>query len=278
MSSRSLTKERSDKTLTQTGYSSPNKEKSKANEINGSIDDTEETNGTLSKKNSDRSMGSKSNSAGKLVRGSSDKNFNEDGTSNRPLNRDGSARSIGKEKSIRFNKEEHVSKSPSSKSTFIPAENLDAMIKTVSSRDLISSDEIDDFILDIENNLSKEETKSNTTNRNSSPRKTVKNSASRETLLDGTHNFDRHGFLIAKPNAEDFVLSSEDQKKALDKEDERTDKWIYMLNHWDTFFLRKFSKVKSRVRKGIPHAIRGKSCSHSNKNVPYRTHHIPILQ
>ena len=130
------------------------------------------------------------------------------------------------------------------------------MIKTVSSKDLISSDEIDDFINDIEKNLSKEETKTNA--QSPSPRKTVKNSASRATLLDGSHEFDRHGFLIAKPAADAFVLSDEELQKSLDKEDERTDKWIYMLNHWDTFFLRRFSKVKSRVRKGIPHAIRGR--------------------
>lgn len=257
MSGRNLTKEKSDKNLTQTGYSSPKVNRKKNSERSDEKD--------ITRMGSDRSLETKENSsAGKLVRGNSEKNFNADGTSNREFNRDGSERSIGREKSLRFNKQESFNSSNSSSSssssssspTFFAAIDLDAMIKQVSSRDLISSDEIDDFINDIENNLSKDESKSSSSN-NNSPRKTVKNSATRRDLLDGSHEFDRNGFLISKPDPEAFVLSTDELQRALDKEDERTDKWIYMLNHWDTFFLRKFSKVKSRVRKGIPHAIRG---------------------
>jgi hypothetical protein len=199
----------------------------------------------MSKENSDQNGGS----TRKLARGNGDheKNFNQDGTSNRAYNRDGTPRSIGKENSIRFKEQERGTSSTKSKQPVISNLDIDSIIKSMSSKELVCVDEIDDFIVKIEETLS-----------TTPDRKTVKNS-SRGSLLDGTNAFDRYGFLITQLSAEAFVLPSTEVQKMHDKEDERTDKWIYMINHWDTFFLGHFSKVKSRVRKGIPHAIRGEA-------------------
>lgn len=194
-----------------------------------------------------------------VTAGDSKKNFNADGTSAREFNRDGSLRSIAKDKNSNSSVGNEAESPPkasksSSKKDIVAISDVDTMIKQVSTKDMILSGEIDAFISDIENKLSGDEGKSK-----SPPRKTVKNASLRSMLLDGTHDFDRYGFLITKPDSEAFVLSTDELQKRLDKEDERTDKWIYMLNHWDYFFLKKFNKIKSRVRKGIPHAIRGEA-------------------
>lgn len=140
-----------------------------------------------------------------------------------------------------------------SNDSVIPSSDIDGILKSVSSRDLVTSDEIDDFISEIENGLSVEETKEKVKSR-----KTMKNSDRKESETEND-DYDRHGFKIPVPSEDSFVMSQEEVQKMHDKEDERTDKWIYMLNHWDTFILRRFSKVKSRVRKGIPHAVRGEA-------------------
>ena len=235
MSTRFLTKEKSDKNLKQTGYVSPDKDKQQGSKrhLNRGASDNFSTDDASSRTSSGRF-----------------KNFNEDGTCNREFNRDGSLRSIGKENSVRFKKRngEHKPK----EAEVIGVRDLDSFIKQVSSKDLITCDEIDDFIQDIEGRLDK----GLSIDRRPSMRKTLKNS---DQKMDSNGDYDRYGFLIMKTDDEAYVPSSSQVQKALDKEDERIDKWIYMLNNWDTFFLRKFNKVKSRVRKGIPHAIRGEA-------------------
>ncbi|KAF2352589.1 Rab-GTPase-TBC domain, partial [Trinorchestia longiramus] len=42
----------------------------------------------------------------------------------------------------------------------------------------------------------------------------------------------------------------------------RESKWLEMLNHWDTFMMKKYDKVRDRCRKGIPSAIRARAWQH----------------
>ena len=69
---------------------------------------------------------------------------------------------------------------------------------------------------------------------------------------------DRYGWEIK----EEKLNLSQEEIDLLEKENkievERETKWLLMFNDWDIFTTTKFSKLKERVRKGIPDSWRGK--------------------
>ena len=67
---------------------------------------------------------------------------------------------------------------------------------------------------------------------------------------------DRFGFYITHKLGRD--LSAAKQAKRDAKEAERTTKWVKMLKNWNTTRTKKSDKLKRRVRKGIPDAVRAK--------------------
>ena len=79
-----------------------------------------------------------------------------------------------------------------------------------------------------------------------------------ERVRRGTgRKMDRYGWFQSDkkpPNAErKFIITDEK------KEEERTKKWLKMLNNWDTFLAKKYKTLSQRVKKGIPDALRGKA-------------------
>ena len=99
-----------------------------------------------------------------------------------------------------------------------------------------------------------------------------KENANREKLdLAGKINFksipdkiietDEFGFLKKVERPGETPYENKDQENKTEKNDlllinSRTEKWIYMLEHYDLFSTKKFSKLKQRTRKGIPDNLR----------------------
>ena len=99
-----------------------------------------------------------------------------------------------------------------------------------------------------------------------------KENANRENLdLAGKINFktipdkiietDEFGFLKKVERPGETPYENKDQENKTEKNDlllinSRTEKWIYMLEHYDLFSTKKFSKLKQRTRKGIPDNLR----------------------
>ena len=99
-----------------------------------------------------------------------------------------------------------------------------------------------------------------------------KENANRENLdLAGKINFktipdkiietDEFGFLKKVERPGETPYENKDQGNKTEKNDlllinSRTEKWIYMLEHYDLFSTKKFSKLKQRTRKGIPDNLR----------------------
>ena len=99
-----------------------------------------------------------------------------------------------------------------------------------------------------------------------------KENANRENLdLAGKINFktipdkiietDEFGFLKKVERPGELPYENKDQETKTEKNDlllinSRTEKWIYMLEHYDIFSTKKFSKLKQRTRKGIPDNLR----------------------
>ena len=99
-----------------------------------------------------------------------------------------------------------------------------------------------------------------------------------KTIPDKIVETDEFGFLktVERPGETPYIPNNEikDQqneekieKQEQDKNDKkskeylllinsRTEKWIYMLEHYDVFSTKKFSKLKQRTRKGIPDSLR----------------------
>jgi hypothetical protein len=99
-----------------------------------------------------------------------------------------------------------------------------------------------------------------------------KENANRENLdLAGKINFksipdkiietDEFGFLKKVERPGETPYENKNQENKTEKNDlllinSRTEKWIYMLEHYDLFSTKKFSKLKQRTRKGIPDNLR----------------------
>ena len=97
------------------------------------------------------------------------------------------------------------------------------------------------------------------------------------TIPDKIIETDEFGFLkkVERPGESPYEPNKKDnigqnEKEIKDKENDinkkskeylllinsRTEKWIYMLEHYDIFSTKKFSKLKQRTRKGIPDSLR----------------------
>ncbi len=69
---------------------------------------------------------------------------------------------------------------------------------------------------------------------------------------------DRYGFLMAQRRTQTVAPLSEKQKKnAIILENLRTQKWRKMLDQWDKCIGKQCNQMKTRLRKGIPDALRG---------------------
>ena len=82
------------------------------------------------------------------------------------------------------------------------------------------------------------------------------NSINYKSIPDKIIETDEFGFLKSKIKSEKKEEKEEDKHKNDLLINSRTEKWIYMLEHYDTFIKSKFSKLKKRTRKGIPDNLR----------------------
>ncbi|KAG9510184.1 TBC1 domain family member 10A, partial [Fragariocoptes setiger] len=101
----------------------------------------------------------------------------------------------------------------------------------------------------------------------------IVNSGHDEEHDDTTHNIvcNRFGFIVDSNDTVSNLRKFPDSGDALESEDkltrdqaiakmrEREKKWLDMINSWDTWILGRFKRVRSRCRKGIPSAVRGKA-------------------
>ena len=72
-------------------------------------------------------------------------------------------------------------------------------------------------------------------------------------IPDKLINTDEYGFIIEK-NSEENELKN--NKEELLKINARMEKWNYMIQNYEEFKTKKFDKLKSRTRKGIPDSLR----------------------
>ena len=83
---------------------------------------------------------------------------------------------------------------------------------------------------------------------------------------DGVKSTDRYGFNIREDKYQDqfdinrqgFVLSEKEKAIRIEKEAERLQKWVKMMKRWKFTLSNRKEKLKRRLRKGIPDAVRGK--------------------
>ena len=78
----------------------------------------------------------------------------------------------------------------------------------------------------------------------------------RSSILSGRMMKDRFGFIITESDTshQRLSLTAKELQQRKNKESERAGKWILMMRKWTSFD--HSSKLKSRVRKGIPDALR----------------------
>jgi hypothetical protein len=72
-------------------------------------------------------------------------------------------------------------------------------------------------------------------------------------------HFDKYGFIADDDFHQSFHLSAKIAEARKETDIERTRKWIKMMKKWNRLST---SKLKSRIRKGVPEAARGYSWSH----------------
>eukprot|EP01083_Nonionella_stella_P039929 108595_1 len=71
---------------------------------------------------------------------------------------------------------------------------------------------------------------------------------------------DEYGFVVTEDEkkAKMTEIGSHQHRNVIRKLNQRTQKWLHMLNDWDTYTTLKKPKLKSRIRKGIPTPLRAK--------------------
>ena len=81
---------------------------------------------------------------------------------------------------------------------------------------------------------------------------------------------DKYGFFLTDTFHKTLGKSPEEVEQRNVKERERTSKWLRMLKKWD--FVCKFrqTKLKRRIRKGIPNTIRSWAWFHISNSQKYR--------
>ena len=72
-------------------------------------------------------------------------------------------------------------------------------------------------------------------------------------IPDKLINTDEYGFIIEKKSEENELKNN---KEELLKINARMEKWNYMIQNYEEFKTKKFNKLKSRTRKGIPDSLR----------------------
>ena len=72
-------------------------------------------------------------------------------------------------------------------------------------------------------------------------------------IPDKLINTDEYGFIIEKKSEENELKNN---KEELLKINARMEKWNYMIQNYEEFKTKKFDKLKSRTRKGIPDSLR----------------------
>ena len=72
-------------------------------------------------------------------------------------------------------------------------------------------------------------------------------------IPDKLINTDEYGFIIEKKSEENELKNN---KEELLKINARMEKWNYMIQNYEEFKTKKFDKLKSRTRKGIPESLR----------------------
>ena len=72
-------------------------------------------------------------------------------------------------------------------------------------------------------------------------------------IPDKLINTDEYGFIIEKKSKENELKNN---KEELLKINARMEKWNYMIQNYEEFKTKKFDKLKSRTRKGIPDSLR----------------------
>ena len=123
----------------------------------------------------------------------------------------------------------------------------------------------------IETKLMKSITKKENPNRKNLE---LANSINYKTCPDKIVETDEFGFLkkVERPGESPYILKNEQNKEQSEIENNekdkkktkeylllinsRTEKWIYMLEHYDIFSTKKFNKLKERTRKGVPDSLR----------------------
>ena len=71
-------------------------------------------------------------------------------------------------------------------------------------------------------------------------------------------DIDKYGFYSTDKNHRSKILSPVESNRLNKKEAERLEKWEIMLKEWDRTMQSKSEVLKRRVRKGIPHVVRGR--------------------
>ena len=80
-----------------------------------------------------------------------------------------------------------------------------------------------------------------------------------KSIPDKIYETDEFGFIQSEENQKGTPKKPEnnnDKKKYLLLINSRTEKWLYMLNNYETFYKKKYNKLKKRTRKGIPDNLR----------------------
>eukprot|EP01084_Bolivina_argentea_P156533 272826_1 len=71
---------------------------------------------------------------------------------------------------------------------------------------------------------------------------------------------DEYGFVLGEEEKKLKLaeIGTDTHRNNIRKQNERTYKWLHMLNNWETYNTNKKAKLKSRIRKGIPAPLRAK--------------------
>lgn len=75
------------------------------------------------------------------------------------------------------------------------------------------------------------------------------------------YSISKHGFLLSQSEQKEYLIrmNTNEYKDDIRKQNHRSYKWLHMLDNWSTFTSTKRNKLKSRIRKGIPPALRAKA-------------------
>ena len=70
---------------------------------------------------------------------------------------------------------------------------------------------------------------------------------------------DRFGFVLVDDFHQALAIQKEVEEERMQKEAERTIKWLKMLKYWKRTVSYRQAKLKRRVRKGIPNSVRSEA-------------------